>query len=66
MIRPLLALCASAVAFISVSCCCTGESAAPRLHALPKFKEIEAAPPVTAEVPAMPSHPGAPKVHPEK
>ncbi len=45
MIRILLALCASAIALTSVSCCCTGESEAPRLRPLPKFKEIEAATP---------------------
>jgi len=44
MIRILLALCASAFALTAVSCCCTGESEAPRLRPLPKFKEIEAAP----------------------
>jgi len=63
MIRPLLAICASAIALISVSCCCTGESEAPRLRPLPKFKEIEAAP---AVAPTPLTHPVLPKVHHEK
>jgi hypothetical protein len=41
MIRTLLALCASAIALSAVSCCCTSESAAPKLRSLPKFREIE-------------------------
>lgn len=53
MIRIFLALCASAVAFISVSCCCTGESEAPKLRKLPQFREIEAAPQVTPAPPVV-------------
>jgi len=50
MIRILLALCASAIALTSVSCCCTGESEAPKLRKLPKFREIEAATPAPPQV----------------
>jgi len=53
MIRTLFALCASAIALISVSCCCTGESAAPKLRPLPKFREIEAAPQVAPAPPVV-------------
>lgn len=50
MIRILLALCASVIALTSVSCCCSGESEAPKLRKLPKFREIEAATPAPPEV----------------
>ncbi len=50
MIRILIASCASAIALISVSCCCTGESSAPPLRPLPKFHEIEIATPAPVEV----------------
>jgi len=50
MIRSLLALCASAIALISVSCCCTGESSAPPLRPLPKFHEIETVTPAPVPV----------------
>lgn len=52
MIRIAFGFVAAVVALVSVSCCCTGESKAPPLPALPKFQEIEAAP--------------APQVHYEK
>ena len=50
MIRIFSAFCASAIALISVSCCCTGESEAPRLRPLTKFKEIETVTPAPPEV----------------
>lgn len=55
MIRILLALGASATALLLASCCCTGESKAPKLPPAPQFQEIEAAP-----------APQPPQVHYEK
>jgi hypothetical protein len=46
MIRILTAIAASAFAFISASCCCTGEARAPGLRPLPQFQEIQSAPEV--------------------
>ena len=43
MIRALSATAACAIALVSASCCCTGESKPPRLRALPKFQEIQPA-----------------------
>jgi hypothetical protein len=50
MIRIIFALCTAAFALVSVSCCCTGESGAPRLRPLTKFKEIETVAPAPVEV----------------
>ncbi len=44
--RILAAACVSAFAFLSVSCCCTGEPAAPPLRDMPQFQEMPAAAPV--------------------
>lgn len=41
MTRILTALAVSAFAFISASCCCTGEAKPPGLRALPQFQEIQ-------------------------
>ncbi len=41
MFRILPATLASAIALISVSCCCTGEPKAPGLRPLPNFRQIE-------------------------
>ncbi|MGE9269376.1 MAG: hypothetical protein ACQKBU_01120 [Verrucomicrobiales bacterium] len=46
MIRLLAAVCISAFAFLSASCCCTGEPSAPGLRDLPQFQEMPAAPEV--------------------
>lgn len=46
MFRVIAAICLSAFAFASVSCCCTGEPKANRLRPLPKFQEIPNAPEV--------------------
>lgn len=46
MLRSIAAVCVSAFALLSVSCCCTGEPKAKPLRPLPAFKEIEAAPEV--------------------
>ncbi|MBK1826909.1 hypothetical protein [Haloferula rosea] len=46
IIRLLAAACVSAFAFLSVSCCCTGEPAAPGLRDMPQFQEMPAAPEV--------------------
>ena len=43
MTRLLTATLASVFAFLAASCCCTGETKAPRLRTLPKFQEIESA-----------------------
>jgi hypothetical protein len=45
MIRILFALSAAAIALVSSSCCCTGESEAPKLPAVPQFQEIETSTP---------------------
>jgi hypothetical protein len=46
MIRILTAIAASVFAFISASCCCTGEASAPGLRPLPQFQEIQSTPEV--------------------
>ena len=43
MIRLIAALCASAFAFLSASCCCTSEPKAPPLRPLPAFQQMPAA-----------------------
>lgn len=43
MIRLIAALCATAFALLSASCCCTSEPKAPGLRSLPAFQEIPAA-----------------------
>jgi hypothetical protein len=50
MIRILSSLAASVVALSAVSCCCTSDVKPPGLRALPKFKEIPAAPAAAPEV----------------
>lgn len=50
MIRILIALCASSIALMSVSCCCTSESSARKLRPLPKFREIQTVTPAQVEV----------------
>ena len=45
MIRILTALIASVFALLAASCCCTGETKAPGLRALPQFQEIQSSAP---------------------
>ena len=45
MIRIFTALVASVFAFLTASCCCTGEPKAPRLRAMPQFQEIQSSAP---------------------
>jgi hypothetical protein len=42
MTRIFFSLAAAAVAFVTVSCCCTSEPKAPGLRRLPAFQEIPA------------------------
>jgi len=44
MFRVIAAVCLSAFALVSASCCCTGEPKANPLRPLPKFQEVPAAP----------------------
>jgi hypothetical protein len=46
MFRVLAAVCVSAFAVLSASCCCTGEPEANPLRPLPQFQEVPAAPEV--------------------
>ncbi|MEI8039376.1 MAG: hypothetical protein WCJ14_13395 [Verrucomicrobiota bacterium] len=50
MIRILSALVISVFALLAASCCCTGESKAPGLRPLPRFKEI---PTISAPAPVV-------------
>jgi len=43
MLRIIAAVCVSAFALISASCCCTSEMEAPALRPLPQFQEVPAA-----------------------
>jgi hypothetical protein len=44
MFRIFTALITSALSFLAVSCCCTGEPKTPGLRPLPQFQEIQSAP----------------------
>ncbi|WP_193213464.1 hypothetical protein [Luteolibacter marinus] len=46
MFRVIAAVCVSAFALVSASCCCTGEPKAKPLRPLPQFQEVPAAPQV--------------------
>jgi hypothetical protein len=46
MFRAIAALCLSAFALVSASCCCTGEPKAKPLRPLPQFQEVPTAPEV--------------------
>ncbi|MCW1887585.1 hypothetical protein OKA04_22805 [Luteolibacter flavescens] len=46
MLRIIAAVCLSAFAFASASCCCTGEPKPAKLRPLPHFQEVPAAPEV--------------------
>ena len=43
MLRIIAAVCVSAFALLSVSCCCTSEMEAVALRPLPQFQEVPAA-----------------------
>ncbi|HEY1121848.1 hypothetical protein [Luteolibacter soli] len=43
MLRIIAAVCVSAFAFLSASCCCTSEPKAAPLRPLPQFQEVPAA-----------------------